>query len=1140
MPTRTTYAGIDQADSATLVTHGISYYCVVVLNRADNRIEAVCYVDQENGEPVQVFRNIVRVPSSGIVDCPKIIASSSSFVVHWLEGTTDPAALALHRATMDMETFSEDTWTQQGSVSLDPGGVYDVQPVIGHGTHYVVARMVSNTQVTIQRFSGYTWLAGSISWTTNYSVRIARRILTVFASVASGLCMIAFERTDSFATLLGCQMTTFDAVTGTVTANVEIDMFSEFEDARYVQASIVRVTSTRFALGVEVEPNAAASLGAPERYMRAVMWREFNPSDFTLGSYFPTWNQNLMSRLWAYAGGSTLTSPTPSVYCVTGYKSVTEPHNWAQAYAYLMNLDFAISSGFDDEELRLRPVATMTGFGIPHSAPSGYSPLSSADLFNAPRRRMNHLPNAAAPPPFGPKVKTRRVAAIVFQRNATQSVEDPNDSDLLTTELVPTNAAAITWYMHLEDPWTVYRDSSDPTQPDLNFSHPYSRAMHQTCKAGSGMFVSGGTPQMYDGENMVECGFPNNPELIGVDVQPAEPGITAGTRQYYCVARWRDGNVVHRAVSNVLTVTTDTDTHSATIRIRCINVSLKDSLAHYIQAQPIEFEVFRTVTDGTVFYPLFGSFSSPFRPEDVPINDPSEISVQFTDTVSDDVISAHGIAPFQYFDDEHGGAAAGFSTLLPVVVPAFTCVAQWDNRVAAISAQDNVFWYSSEMRPEIGGESYQAPEFNPSRTFRIDGIGEVIGMMAMEGRLYLWSRDAIYGVAGIGQSDSATVDAQLQIVPLHTGIGCVDPNSMVLGPDGVYFKSGKGYYLFNRGQLIDYAMAGAPAHESFEVAGNVRSAAIFERRHQIRIVCDDELLRTYLTTVTISQADAGDWIFTIEDQDPITYTAAVDDDEGDIVDGLAGVINTAIDDVNTIATLLQSALNIGGDLVIIWQPNVVPDYDFDAPGAGMSSTLDESTIEVRPMIMIFDTLRKIWTKARLPGLTTNQRANATASGCVWEGSDGEELHVVLQQGGLQVERESTDVNAYADENSIGLLAIPFRVRTSWIHVAGFAGAGRVRSIGVQTSKPNASQYRVDMGFTFDGDYDNPTIEEDLTITVSPPHMRVRPRYQKCVAFYIEVYESAPIINENVRLYGLSAELGIEGGSFRPPRSQIGT
>jgi len=241
-----------------------------------------------------------------------------------------------------------------------------------------------------------------------------------------------------------------------------------------------------------------------------------------------------------------------------------------------------------------------------------------------------------------------------------------------------------------------------------------------------------------------------------------------------------------------------------------------------------------------------------------------------------------------------------------------------------------------------------------------------------------------------------------------------------------------------------------------------------------------------------------------------------------------------------ISHYLQNAQVIGGNIVITWQPNIVPDFDADPPGVGTLTALNASTIEVRPIAMIFDTLRKIWTKAVLPGLTSTQRANSTAGGCAWEGSNGQELHAILQQGGLQIERETTDANAYADENSVGLLAIPIRLRTSWIHVAGFAGAQRVRSVGAQTSKPNPSQYRISMGFTFDGDYDNPTIEEDLTITVSPPHMRVRPRYQKCVAFYIELYESAPVIDENVRLFGFSAELGIEGGSFRPPATQIGT
>lgn len=83
------YCAIDQSDSASLVTiDGVQLICEVHLNRADNRIEAVCYTKQpEHGTLVEVFRNFVyRGDTDEQLDSPKILAVGGFFVVHWLVG----------------------------------------------------------------------------------------------------------------------------------------------------------------------------------------------------------------------------------------------------------------------------------------------------------------------------------------------------------------------------------------------------------------------------------------------------------------------------------------------------------------------------------------------------------------------------------------------------------------------------------------------------------------------------------------------------------------------------------------------------------------------------------------------------------------------------------------------------------------------------------------------------------------------------------------------------------------------------------------------------------------------------------------------------------------------------------------------
>lgn len=1163
MSLRRTYAAYEQEDSAVISADGLFYYCSVWLNRADRRIESLCYIKQENGEVITVFENAVRAQPDVEVDCPKIIAHGNVFVVHWLESPEgETLNFSLHRATMDMENFDVAAWAYRSSVALHVDALYDVCPDDGATTDYVVIRKVLANRLTVQRFDGPLW--ADTVWTTNNDLTyIFPSAMAVQCHTGDDRVAVVFEGTDITGTAYGgLAPGIYDASSGAYLGSAtSLDNSAGLADAHFPQIGLARVAANVVVCAVERADAAQAALGAPFTYFHS-FWA--CAMDLTAGGELlthmaETLHLNMLSRPWAYVGGRSLGSFRNEVYCLVGFKSVVEPQNWQQAYAFCVNLDYLLWPAlFDGLPFpRARPIANLVSPGIPNTAPSGYSPMGPIDLFGGavPSRRMCHLASACEGPPFGPEVKTRSTAGNVYQRVSAQSVEQTigqvNPVTTVVSELLPTNAAVVEFVHHHEDPHVMYRDAADPIQPDINFRHPYSRAMHQTAKAGAGLFISGGTPQMYDGRQMVECGFPWNPEILSYSESYTEGELEPGVRQYYVVARWRDGAVVHRSgPSNIFTIRAEVEEGDpenpslmSTIAVRTLTASVKDALAHFQTVQPIEYEVFRTTVDGLVFYRVFGSGTagSQYNQEDVPVNRNDAYVIFFNDGVPDTELVGQGLGPYQYQDDANGGAAAGFSTLTPIVVPAFTCVAEWQNRIVGVSAQDGLLWYSSEMTPELGGELLMAPEFNPARTYRAN-INEVIAIKAMAETLYVWTRDTIYALTGTPQSDSTIADATLQLITLQEGIGCVNPSSLVLTARGIYFQSQKGYYLLDRGRNV--VPAGLDARRYMARLGNIRNATDFENRHQIRLVGDDAPIRTYTTTLTptIVGDAAGTWSFTPTGLASASFVADAATTGIGLCIGLAAAINALVTS-ETYEGVIESAVAVGTTVVIVWVGDVFPEFSLAFPVGDNLTGQSESTVEIRPLTVIYDYLRDIWTTRPLLPLSSGAsvRAASVASACAWEGAGGELLHVVLQQSGLMIERETNDDDAFMDSHPSGFpFGIPIRLRTSWIHVAGFAGAQRIRSAGIQTAKPNASQYHVDMGFTFDGNYDNPTVEEDLTIAISPPHMRVRPRYQKCVAFYIEVYEDAPAATENVRILGLTAELGIEGGTFRPPVTQVAT
>jgi hypothetical protein len=1215
--TQLMWTGWDQGTNASLVANGLYYRCLVFINKADCRVEAICRVTHPDGSTSQVFHNFIDAADAETIeatagypfDCPRIMAVGTTFVVHWLASTDEVTVgeaeinnWQLFRATMDMTAFDASIggWTSQGSLGVFiPYALYDAAPLQGSDTDFLLVRSITDgSTLRVERYLDFGVL--DTDWQEDLDVEHEGRVLAIYGHEADGDVLITYERTGEGETEGGSLWTwRLAASDGTAEAS-DVQSFVDYSfndphgpftnspegdgvGAFYVNARHCRVASQQVALVAESVLIEIANADSPYCFIHHLSFRRLDTSDAgRLGNEWWCPHLSMVSEPFAYDSGTTAAGSQPNVYCVVGYKSIYATNDWEQATIFCVDLNFRHWFSQDSgQQLRPRPISTLTSVGIPDARVSAWHPeQEDADLGDSgggalvggPIKRCNHVSAICGAPPYGPQIKTRTAAVGIWAQMAQQATDpDAQDTDPAATvvtnedgtalvasggELQPENLGYTGFVIYLEDPWTIFRDSTDPTQPVDNFVGAYSRAACQAVEVGRGLAIFGGTPYYYDGARCGELGFPVGAEIIEAEGFTAAMGQTGNltvdtTYRYYVVPTRRDAaGQMHRGrPSRIVSVTLSAGADLVVLQLRTCTLSVWDNTVFYPTASNTQFEVFRTTGDGAIFYRVFGSRQffgldgGETRARDTPVNNPLAIwgYIEVYDGLADDELVLQGAAPFTL-------GASGFLELTPQTVPALTCPAVWQSRLWGADLLDpSLLWYSDQILPEFASDYYRAPEFNDVNTLRLDGKGEVVALAPMLNELIVFTRDGVYAVQGQGNNGLGQ-GANLQLSTLHEGTGCIEPRSIVLAPPGIFFQTEKGYYLLGRGKEADFANAGAPIDDDVREAGNIRAATLLADRHQIRLACNGRPVTTWTTTWEVTQDTIGaTFSITLTGVGAPGVIASTENADGDtdteIAERLVADIDALLDVRSSgLHLYIASASVVGDDVVVVWQPDVVPSYTDlpNGPGNSLIAT-DTSELEVLPRVLTYDYLFKQWSRGVLQPVSSTERLNEVVGACAWRGHDGGIAHVVLQQGALRIERSERDALAYSDQLANGTeVGIPIDLRTTPFHPAGFSGYHRIRSIGVQAKKPNASELHVDLEFYTSGDYDVPdAVDLDVTVdTRSPPYMRVRPRIQKAT-IGMRIYEESGVVNrQNVSVVGLVFEIGMKKGPRRVANSQI--
>jgi hypothetical protein len=355
----------------------------------------------------------------------------------------------------------------------------------------------------------------------------------------------------------------------------------------------------------------------------------------------------------------------------------------------------------------------------------------------------------------------------------------------------------------------------------------------ESVHAGAGLFLSGGTPQTYDGSRFVDAGFPWRPEIVDAREDAVASGPGVGVYQYAVVLEWRDNRgQTHRSEPSAPVFVTSLAGRAINLSVRCCNLSAKDNPSlGAVAASPVKLDIYRTVSGSAVFYPLFrGNDGLTTDLVDIPVNVPGHLTVTHQDGATDATISSS--VPLSFTQ-----VSGDWSPIPGETIPALGAVASWQNHVVGVSSEETKrLWISKEILPEPRGEQYTVPEFAAALTFRIDAVrGSVVAMQEMDSALVLFTRDAIYSLHG-SPADATGHGSTLQVQLLQRDTGCVEPRSIAPAPDGIYFQSRRGLYKLTRQNSLEYV--GADVEDEIRAGGNIRAVTVHEDSHQVRVLCN--------------------------------------------------------------------------------------------------------------------------------------------------------------------------------------------------------------------------------------------------------------------------------------------------------------
>ncbi len=106
--------------------------------------------------------------------------------------------------------------------------------------------------------------------------------------------------------------------------------------------------------------------------------------------------------------------------------------------------------------------------------------------------------------------------------------------------------------------------------------------------------------------------------------------------------------------------------------------------------------------------------------------------------------------------------------------------------------------YASTLYYSAGPVEGEGTWFSPAFLATVPGTGDITGLAAQDGTLYVFKSGSVYAIAGESPSDSGSSGGFGSPRRLACDVGCTEPDSLVVTSAGIFFRSARGIELLTR------------------------------------------------------------------------------------------------------------------------------------------------------------------------------------------------------------------------------------------------------------------------------------------------------------------------------------------------------
>ncbi len=340
---------------------------------------------------------------------------------------------------------------------------------------------------------------------------------------------------------------------------------------------------------------------------------------------------------------------------------------------------------------------------------------------------------------------------------------------------------------------------------------------------GNQLISAGGILESYDGGGMAEHGFYQYPQDLTASTSLTGGLVDSGTRSYCATYEWIDnrGQVHRSAPSLTLPVVLTATTGSVILRVPTLRYTRKESTGPLVQ-----IGLYRTEDNGSLFYKI----TDPKLPL---INTSSVDVVYFIDKMSDASLISNELLYTTSDELEHHAP------------PACTLIASWKNRAWLAGLEEpNELRYSKLVTENL------PVAFNDSLYHRVDPRGGAITAIApLDEQLIVFKRTAIMALVPLtdsgtpygGGPDNTGLGGTFADRIIASDVGCINPDSVVVTGQGVFFQSEKGIYLLDRSLVARYIGAPVEAYNDLTIT----SAVLVPYANHVRFTTDSSIALVY-------------------------------------------------------------------------------------------------------------------------------------------------------------------------------------------------------------------------------------------------------------------------------------------------------